>query len=38
VARSTDDGRSWRYLGVLPGLEYERGHALVPNDLGRSMA
>jgi len=25
VARSTDDGHSWRYLGVLPGLEYERG-------------
>ena len=25
VARSTDDGRSWRYLGVLPGLEFERG-------------
>jgi hypothetical protein len=25
VARSTDDGHSWRYLGVLPGLEFERG-------------
>lgn len=25
VARSTDDGRSWRYLGALPGLEFERG-------------
>ena len=25
VARSTDDGHSWRYLGILPGLEYERG-------------
>jgi hypothetical protein len=25
VARSSDDGRSWRYLGVLPGLEFERG-------------
>jgi hypothetical protein len=25
VARSIDDGRSWRYLGVLPGLEFERG-------------
>jgi hypothetical protein len=25
VARSADDGRSWRYLGVLPGLEFERG-------------
>ncbi len=25
VARSTDEGHSWRYLGVLPGLEFERG-------------
>src|ERR1039458_385268 len=25
VARSLDDGHSWRYLGVLPGLEFERG-------------
>jgi len=25
VARSTDDGLTWRYLGVLPGLEFERG-------------
>ena len=25
VARSADDGHSWRYLGVLPGLEFERG-------------
>ncbi len=25
VARSKDNGLSWRYLGVLPGLEFERG-------------
>lgn len=25
VARSLDGGRIWRYLGVLPGLEFERG-------------
>jgi len=25
VARSVDGGRTWRYLGVLPGLEFERG-------------
>ncbi len=25
VARSMDGGRIWRYLGVLPGLEFERG-------------
>jgi hypothetical protein len=25
VARSIDDGHSWRYLGTLPGLEFERG-------------
>lgn len=25
VARSIDDGRTWRYLGALPGLEFERG-------------
>lgn len=25
VARSKDDGRTWRYMGVLPGLEFERG-------------
>ncbi len=25
VARSFDAGRSWRYLGALPGLEFERG-------------
>jgi len=25
VARSADGGRSWRYLGALPGLEFERG-------------
>jgi len=31
VARSTDDGHSWRYLGILPGLEYER-HLLGARD------
>jgi hypothetical protein len=25
VARSADNGRTWRYLGALPGLEFERG-------------
>ncbi len=25
VARSFDGGRTWRYMGVLPGLEFERG-------------
>jgi len=25
VARSTDNGHSWRYFGALPGLEFERG-------------
>ena len=25
VARSFDNGRSWQYLDVLPGLEFERG-------------
>jgi len=25
VARSFDNGQTWRYLGVLPGLEFERG-------------
>ncbi len=25
VARSTDGGRKWRYMGALPGLEFERG-------------
>jgi hypothetical protein len=25
VARSMDAGRTWRYLGILPGLEFERG-------------
>lgn len=25
VARSQDNGHSWRYLGALPGLEFERG-------------
>lgn len=25
VGRSLDDGHSWQYLGVLPGLEFERG-------------
>jgi hypothetical protein len=25
VARSSDNGRTFRYLGILPGLEFERG-------------
>ena len=25
VARSRDNGTTWRYLGILPGLEFERG-------------